>query len=201
MSSAAGYSIVPIQKVIIPLRIIQLVFGLVVLGISAYQVSLYAGSGYSSDVSPVYVKKHTISLLISPPQAGGLGIFVGLATMIFITYWFVATSSSGRNLYNYWAIFATELFVLIFWLCTFALVASKVALLAQYNADFSGNSGNSGNSGSGGSYTSTTNGNGQGQACYDGYCINYKRGLDKRAMVDPFSATLYTDLAVSVVNL
>ena len=56
MSSArAGYSVVPVPKAFFPLRIVQLVFGLIVLGISAYHVSLYSGTGYSYDVSPVLV--------------------------------------------------------------------------------------------------------------------------------------------------
>jgi hypothetical protein len=121
--------------------------------------------------------------------------------MIFIIYWFVATSGSGVKLYNYWAIFAVELFVLIFWLCTFALVASKAALLTQaLNFDVTTGDGTTGSSNTGTGFTGSTGGS-SGTVCYSGYCVNYKRSLLKRTAADPFSATLYTSLALSVINL
>ncbi|KAF2670940.1 hypothetical protein BT63DRAFT_453311 [Microthyrium microscopicum] len=157
-----GYSVVPVQKVFLPLRIVQLILGVAVLGISAYHLSLYAAY-----------------------DAGGLGLFAGLATIILVVYWFV--SQSNTNLYNFWAIFAVEIFVLIMWLCTFALIASKVALLNSYTGYI------------GGSYGSGSSGSSSGTICYAGYCVNYKRSLAKR-YVDPFSATIYAALALAVVN-
>jgi hypothetical protein len=48
-SPNAGYSVVPVPAAFLPLRIIQLIFGLAVLGCSAYWVNLAAGFSY--DVS------------------------------------------------------------------------------------------------------------------------------------------------------
>jgi hypothetical protein len=135
----------------------------------------------------------------SPIQAAGIGIFTSLATMIFVIYWFISTS--GGKLYNYWALFATEIFVLIFWLCTFALLASKVAPMTSTNIGNSGSFGSGGSSASDGGVTTTTDGTGGGTACYNGYCTTFKRSIARRSYVDPFSATLYVDLAISVVNL
>lgn len=47
MSSGSGYSVVPVQRVFLPLRIVQMVFAVVVFGIAAYHLSLLA----SYDVS------------------------------------------------------------------------------------------------------------------------------------------------------
>jgi hypothetical protein len=133
-------------------------------------------------------------------QSGALGIFTGLATMIFVIYWLVATSPSGLKLYNYWAIFAVELFVLIFWLCTFALVASKVSTFVD--ADKFVNAFNGGDSESdSGNGSSSGSGSGNNQYCALGVCVNYKRSLSKRTSTDPVSATVYTDLALSILNL
>jgi hypothetical protein len=122
-------------------------------------------------------------------KAGALSIFTAIATVIFVIYWFVANSPANTNLYNYWAIFAVELFVLIFWLCSFALTASKVALIAQSSSYYDSSD-----------YTT----DGSGSHCYAGYCVkrdlSYKRDIVKR-WTDPISATLYTALALSVINL
>lgn len=77
------------------------------------------------------------------------------------------------------------MFILITWLCTFALFAFKVALINSYSSF-----------GSFGSFDSSSD---NGQYCYAGYCFSYQA---KRAIAaDPISATLYTALAVSVINL
>jgi len=123
-------------------------------------------------------------------QPGALGIFTAIATWIFAAYWFVANNSSSQKLYNYWAMFAVEFFVWVFWLTTFALYASYVVdSLAMYG-------------GSSSSSSSTDN-----QLCYAGYCVNYKRSLTKRyrsaetVSAETVSACLYTALAFSVINL
>ncbi|EXJ72657.1 uncharacterized protein A1O5_03803 [Cladophialophora psammophila CBS 110553] len=176
MSSDEGYSVVPVQRIFFPLRIIQMVFTVGVFGIACYHLSLY--SGY---------------------DAGALSLFTCLASIIFLIYWFVANSPTNSHLYNYWAFFAVELFVLIFWLCTFALAADKVAKYVQllsYDTSYDGYDYSSTGDTTGG----TTGGS---SYCYDGVCVSYsKRDLAKRDTVtDPFSATLYTALALSVINL
>ncbi|KIX93439.1 uncharacterized protein Z520_10858 [Fonsecaea multimorphosa CBS 102226] len=170
MSSGEGYSVVPVQRIFLPLRIIQMVFTVIVFGIACYHLSL----------APNY-------------DAGGLSLFTALASVIFLIYWFVANSPANTHLYNYWAMFAVELFILIFWLCTFALDADKVALYVQATSYTS-------------SYDGTGDGStsGSGTVCYDGVCVNYKRDLYKRGLIkrstDSLSATLYVALAISVIN-
>ncbi|KAH0843730.1 hypothetical protein FOPE_09040 [Fonsecaea pedrosoi] len=173
MSSGEGYSVVPVQRIFFPFRIVQMILTVFVFGIACYHLSL----------APNY-------------DAGGISLFTGLASIIFLIYWFVANSPGNTHLYNYWAIFAVELFVLIFWLCTFALTADKVALLVQatsYTSSYDGVDYSGGGS------------DGSGSVCYAGVCVNYKRDLhDKRGLVkrstDPVSATMYVALALSVIN-
>jgi hypothetical protein len=104
--------------------------------------------------------------------------------LIFIIYWFVA--NSVPKVYNYWAIFFVEIFVLIFWLCTFALLSEKVAKVVQYDAWATGFS--SGGKTGGSTY------------CYAGYCIHYKRSLVKRDIAGAVDA-LYAVLGLSILNL
>jgi len=162
-----GYSVVPVQKAFTALRIIQVILSIIILGLAAYVVSLTNSYGYSSYVF----------------EPGALAIFTTVATWIFVAYWFVANSTAGTKLYNYWAILAVEFFVWVFWLTTFALYASYVSsTLAAY----------------GGGPSSSDN-----EVCYSGYCVNvsYKRGLLKRSYsVDTVSATIYAALALSVVD-
>ena len=77
--------------------------------------------------------------------------------------------------------------MLIFWLCTFALDADRVSEVVQYENLV-------------GDYD--TSSSGSNQYCYDGVCVSYmsKRGLVKRD-TGPVAATLYTALALSVINL
>src|ERR1700753_3245796 len=110
--------------------------------------------------------------------------------MIFIVYWFVANSVT--KLYNYWAIFSVELFILIFWLCTFALIADKVAGVTAAENLYGGY----GSSGSGNDPYGDGS-SGSGTYCYAGVCVSYKRSV----ATDPFSATLYAVLAFAVIDL
>lgn len=178
--AGSGYSVVPVQGAFTPLRIIQVILGVAVLGLSCYPVSLYTSTGLSSVIF----------------EPGALGIFTGIATGIFVAYWFIATSASNQKLYNYWALMAVEMFVWVFWLTTFALYADFVAgTLALYNSytDYSSLDYSYSGSGSG-------SGSGQ-QYCYAGICVTVKRGLTKRSTSsDPFSATIYSALAFSVLN-
>ncbi|OAP58424.1 hypothetical protein AYL99_07514 [Fonsecaea erecta] len=173
MSSEQGYSVVPVQRIFLPIRIVQMVFTVIIFGIACYHLSL----------APSY-------------DAGGLSLFTALATIIFLIYWFVANSPTNTHLYNYWAVFAVELFVLIFWLCTFALDADKVSLYVQatnYSSSYDGTD-----------YSGDGTTSGSGTVCYAGVCVNYKRDLYKRSLVkratDSVSATLYVALALSVIN-
>jgi hypothetical protein len=65
-----------------------------------------------------------------------------VATIITLIYILVATYSQPI-IYQYWAILALEIFCLIFWLISFALLASEVAIAAAYTCggyyDYYGN--------------------------------------------------------------
>jgi hypothetical protein len=131
-------------------------------------------------------------------KAGALAVFTAIATAFFISYWFIATKPNS-SLYNYWAIISVEFFVLVFWLATFALMASKVA---DYNKALGYVNGLLGGDGT---PTGDGNGSGTGVICVAGYCVNpgnigNKRSLAKRS-TDTYSSTLYTALAFSVINL
>ncbi|KAF2684250.1 hypothetical protein K458DRAFT_39236 [Lentithecium fluviatile CBS 122367] len=168
--AGSGYSVVPVQKAFMALRIIQLILGLAVLGLSCYPVSLTSGYYYSYVFEP-----------------GAMGIFAGIATLIFAIYWFVA--ASNVKLYNYWAFFAVEFFVWVMWLTTFALYASFVSSSLSGMGDYGVSSSYSGS------------GSGDNTVCYAGYCVSYKRDLMKRYTgTDPVSGTIYTALALSVIN-
>jgi hypothetical protein len=171
-----GYSVVPVQKAVMALRIVQVVFSVIVLGTAAYIVSLT--DGYGSD----YV--------FTP---GALAVFTAIATWIFSAYWFFANTNVGHKFYNYWAIMAVEFFVWVFWLTTFALYASYISGTLNILGGY-GVSGSDPGSGSGGS-----------TYCYNGYCVSYKRSLEKRYYTsdtdaDTISSTIYTTLAFSVLN-
>jgi predicted membrane protein len=58
--------------------------------------------------------------------------YQALATIISLIYYFVATYSQPF-LYQYWAILSLDIFCLIFWLISFALLAAEVAVAAAYS--------------------------------------------------------------------
>jgi len=94
-------------KAFLALRVFQMVFAVFVLG-----VCIYGAIG-------------------APVSGVVLNIFTALATIITLIYIFVATYSQPI-IYQYWAILALEIFCLIFWLISFALLASEVAIAAAY---------------------------------------------------------------------
>ena len=86
------------------LRIPQLVVALVVLGLDAYGLSVLSFSGDE------------------------LMMFTAIATIIVVIYNLVATLAVP-TVYNYWAALSLDIFLTIFWLVSFALLASQVAPL------------------------------------------------------------------------
>ncbi|KAI0126866.1 hypothetical protein BJ170DRAFT_421668 [Xylariales sp. AK1849] len=89
-------------KGFIAIRIVQLVLALVALGLSAYGVAFLVFSGDC------------------------LMLFTAIATVIYCIYCIVAEFGAPA-LYNYWAILALDIFLVIFWLISFALLAAQVA--------------------------------------------------------------------------
>ncbi|ROW14160.1 hypothetical protein VPNG_04193 [Cytospora leucostoma] len=86
----------------IAIRIVQLVVALVILGLCAYSLTLLSFSG------------------------NALSLFTAVATLI-ITVYYVVVEFGPVNGYNYWAVLALDIFAIIFWTASFALLASQIA--------------------------------------------------------------------------
>ncbi|KAI1182143.1 hypothetical protein F5B17DRAFT_213348 [Nemania serpens] len=105
----AGREHIPLYpKGFVAVRIIQLVLGIICLGLTAYIVA------------------------ILPIVGGVLMLFTAIITLISSIYILVAHFGPPRA-YNYWAILGFDIFHVIFWLVSFALLASQAALLLAYN--------------------------------------------------------------------
>ncbi|TDZ13468.1 hypothetical protein C8035_v004272 [Colletotrichum spinosum] len=101
----AGREHVPLYpKGFIALRIVQLVLAVVITGICAFGVYILPFSGNC------------------------FMIFVSLSTII-VTVWLVVAEYAMPKIYNLWAVLALDIFLLVFWLCSFGLLASQSAFL------------------------------------------------------------------------
>jgi len=92
-------------------RIIQLVFALICIGLSGYILSV-------GSFGPA-----------------GFMIFVGVVTLIMSIYNIVALTKAHKA-YNYWAVLAFEIFLWIFWLVAFAWMAAWAAIYLGYWATY-----------------------------------------------------------------
>ncbi|KAI1433859.1 hypothetical protein GGR50DRAFT_695709 [Xylaria sp. CBS 124048] len=93
-------------------RIIQLVIGIACLGLSAYAISVLPITGIA------------------------LTLFTSLATIISSIYLLVAHFGSPKA-YNYWAILGLDIFLVIFWLISFALLAAQSdSIIALSNSGY-----------------------------------------------------------------
>ncbi|KAI1822922.1 hypothetical protein F4861DRAFT_358689 [Xylaria intraflava] len=102
---AAGREHIPLYpKGFVVARIIQLLIGVACLGLSAYAVAIVAISG------------------------ADLTLFTAIVTLISSIYLLVAHFGNPAA-YNYWAILGLDIFLVIFWLISFALLASQAASL------------------------------------------------------------------------
>lgn len=141
VSAKAGHSAGPVPKAFLPLRIIQLLLGLVLLGLSAYHIVAFlknvAGTPNVSDIRRPSMHS-TVQLLTTSIQHARPGLFTGLITLLFTLFWLLATCLNGGHIYKSWAMFAVELLVLTMWLYTFVLLACMVSILAPVRAAFSG---------------------------------------------------------------
>ncbi|TGJ85269.1 hypothetical protein E0Z10_g3516 [Xylaria hypoxylon] len=110
----AGREHIPLYpKAFVAVRILQLVLGIICLGLT----------GYLTAVAPI----------------GGavLTLFTSITTLITGIYILVAHFGPPKA-YNYWAILALDIFHVLFWLIAFALLASQAALLIAYSSDYFG---------------------------------------------------------------
>ncbi|EEY17684.1 predicted protein [Verticillium alfalfae VaMs.102] len=68
-----------------------------------------------------------------PISGNCLMLFVAVATLI-VTIWLVVAEYSLLRIYNYWAVLALDIFLVVFWLCAFALLASQAAFVLSDTA-------------------------------------------------------------------
>ncbi|KAK2048123.1 hypothetical protein LZ31DRAFT_591732 [Colletotrichum somersetense] len=102
---AGGREHIPLYpKGFIALRIVQLALAVIVTGLCAFGIS------------------------VAPIDGNCLMIFVSLSTMV-VTVWLIVAEFSSPKAYNYWAVLALDIFLLFFWLCSFALLATQTGYL------------------------------------------------------------------------
>ncbi|KAI0872637.1 hypothetical protein GGS24DRAFT_502618 [Hypoxylon argillaceum] len=93
----------------VAVRIIQLVLGIICLGLTAYAIS------------------------VLPITGAALMLFTAITTVLSSIYILVAHFGPPKA-YNYWAILGLDIFHVIFWLISFALIASQSALIFDYGS-------------------------------------------------------------------
>ncbi|WYZ44117.1 hypothetical protein EsH8_VII_000553 [Colletotrichum jinshuiense] len=99
---APGREHIPLYpKGFIAIRIVQLILALIITGLCAF------------------------SIYVIPFTGNCFMIFVSISTMI-VTTWLIVAELSMPKLYNYWAVLALDIFLVIFWLCSFAVLAAQV---------------------------------------------------------------------------
>ncbi|KAI8623995.1 hypothetical protein F5Y19DRAFT_342545 [Xylariaceae sp. FL1651] len=94
-------------------RIIQLVLGIVCLGLTAFAVA------------------------VLPITGAALMLFTAIVTVLSSIYVLVA-HFGPPGAYNYWAILGLDIFHVIFWLISFALLAAQAAYIFAYVNDVLG---------------------------------------------------------------
>ncbi|EFQ25329.1 hypothetical protein CGRA01v4_02715 [Colletotrichum graminicola] len=101
----AGREHIPLYpKGFIALTIVQLVLAVIVTGLCAFGIA------------------------VAPISGNCFMIFVSLSTMV-VTVWLIVAEFSSPKAYNYWAVLALDIFLLFFWLCSFALLAAQTVYL------------------------------------------------------------------------
>ncbi|KXJ96161.1 hypothetical protein Micbo1qcDRAFT_231265 [Microdochium bolleyi] len=98
-------------KGFIVLRILQLVFCLICIGLAGFVLS------------------------VIPYSSTAFMIFVCVVTLVMSIYNIVALTSAPK-LYNYWAVLAFEIFLFVFWLIAFAWVAATAAVVLVLGNDY-----------------------------------------------------------------
>ncbi|KAJ4385156.1 hypothetical protein N0V85_008184 [Neurospora sp. IMI 360204] len=101
---APGREHIPLYpKGFIAIRIVQLIIAILIAGLSAYGVHIFAFNG------DVFI------------------LAVAIITLLPSTYHLVCRfSTTGPKAYNYWAVLALDILFLVLWLASFALLASKI---------------------------------------------------------------------------
>ncbi|KAI1489529.1 hypothetical protein F5X96DRAFT_640844 [Biscogniauxia mediterranea] len=108
----AGKEHIPLYpKGFIAVRILQLIIAIVCLGLCAFGVTYFVFAG------------------------DALMLFTAVATLITSIYCLVAHYGPPK-LFNYWAILGLDIFLVIFWLISFAILAAQVASIFVYYDDY-----------------------------------------------------------------
>ncbi|KAI0014885.1 hypothetical protein F4780DRAFT_766481 [Xylariomycetidae sp. FL0641] len=108
----AGREHIPLYpKGFVAIRIIQLVIAVICLGLCGYGVAVIPFDGVA------------------------LMLFTAIATMLTSIYILIATFGPPKA-YNYWAILALDIFLLIFWLISFVIVALNSAYVFYETASY-----------------------------------------------------------------
>jgi hypothetical protein len=116
--------IVPMPKGFIAVRILQILFAVIVTGLTAFLVS--RSFGFVHGVSLVGRSgKHQANNHV---QATAFGIFCGILTLIIVAY-DIISERVAKKAYNMWAVLALDIVMIIFWL-------SAMGSLAAYRASF-----------------------------------------------------------------
>ncbi|KAF6828723.1 integral membrane protein [Colletotrichum musicola] len=101
----AGHEHIPVYpKGFIAIRLVQLVLAIIILGLCAF------------------------GAYVLPTSGNCLMLFVSVATIIE-TIWLIVAHYGMPKAYNYWAVLALDIFLVVFWLCGFGLLASEAAYL------------------------------------------------------------------------
>ncbi|KAI0095837.1 hypothetical protein GGR51DRAFT_62657 [Nemania sp. FL0031] len=110
----AGKEHIPLYtKGFVAVRILQLVLGIICLGLTAYTTA------------------------VLPITGAVLMLFTSIVTLITSIYILIAHFGPPRA-YNYWAILGLDIFHVLFWLISFALIASQAAILFAYSNYYDG---------------------------------------------------------------
>ncbi|KAI1415112.1 hypothetical protein F5Y13DRAFT_12409 [Hypoxylon sp. FL1857] len=110
---APGKEHIPLYpKGFVAIRIIQLVIGIICLGLCAFGIAYLVFAG------------------------DALMLFTAIATLITSIYCLVAHFGPPKA-YNYWAILGLDIFLVIFWLISFAILAAQVAAAFAYYESYS----------------------------------------------------------------
>ncbi|KAI0839321.1 hypothetical protein F5Y06DRAFT_32347 [Hypoxylon sp. FL0890] len=110
---APGKEHIPLYpKGFVAIRIIQLLVGIICLGLCAFGIAYLVFAG------------------------DALMLFTAIATLITSIYCLVAHFGPPKA-YNYWAILGLDIFLVIFWLISFAILAAQVATAFVYYESYS----------------------------------------------------------------
>jgi hypothetical protein len=111
MSTTTRHHIVPEPKFVLVFRFIQLVVAVIVLGLASYGLTFLVFDGI------------------------GITLFSAIASIIITLYVIISTLALPIA-YNYWAILGLDIFAIVFWLISFALLGSEIASFDAYVYDY-----------------------------------------------------------------